>query len=50
MSHSDATLGRCPDCDIEIPRGNLLIEYDTAAGRALYAECPQCQDVVHPAE
>ncbi len=42
-------LGHCPDCGSAIPAGRALIEYETATGRpAVYAECPDCRDVVHP--
>ncbi|MDY6819911.1 MAG: hypothetical protein SVG88_14720 [Halobacteriales archaeon] len=41
-------LGRCPDCQTSIPEARLLIEYETADGTAVYAECPDCRDVVHP--
>lgn len=44
------TLGECPDCGSTIPASGLLIEYDTAdGGAAMYAECPACRAVVHPA-
>lgn len=44
------TLGECPDCGSTIPTTGLLIEYDTAdGGAAMYAECPACRAVVHPA-
>lgn len=49
MSTQISTLGRCPYCDATIPRSRLLIAYDTADGPAIYAECPDCRDVVHPA-
>ena len=43
------TLGRCPNCSETIPRNNKLIEYETANGwTAMFAECPDCNDVVHP--
>lgn len=31
-----------------IPQAQLLIEYETSSGEAMYAECPGCRDVVHP--
>lgn len=42
------TLGRCPHCEAGIPTGRLLIEYETEAGRDLFAECPECGVVVTP--
>ena len=42
-------LGRCPNCDATIPRRNKLIEYTTSEGwTAIYAECADCAEVVHP--
>jgi hypothetical protein len=41
-------LGRCPSCESPIPQRRLLIEYETADGQAMFAECPDCRDVVHP--
>lgn len=49
MSTQRRSLGDCPDCGSTIPAGLLLIEYETAGGTASYAECPDCEDVVHPA-
>lgn len=43
------TLGQCPDCGSEIASYDVLIEYENDDGQpALWAECPDCQDVVHP--
>jgi len=42
-------LGRCPNCGVAIPGDNKLLEYETADGwTAMFAECPDCLDVVHP--
>ena len=42
--------GQCPDCGSAIPTRRVLIEYETADGRpAMYAECPDCREIVHPA-
>lgn len=49
MSAQRSTVGRCPRCDEPIPRGRLLIEYETREGPDAFAECPDCRDVVHPA-
>jgi hypothetical protein len=48
MVTNGSTLGDCPTCETEIPAGLLLIEYETADGRAVYAECPSCVEPVHP--
>jgi NAD-dependent SIR2 family protein deacetylase len=38
----------CPMCGAEIPRGAVLIEYESEMGRTTYADCPGCGDVVRP--
>ena len=44
-----ALLGYCPDCEARIPRGGLLVKYETADGwPRMFAECPDCGEVVHP--
>jgi hypothetical protein len=48
MSSRTTHLGRCPCCETAIPRTRRLIAYETDDGRAVYAECPGCHDVVHP--
>jgi len=42
-------LGRCPDCDESISPGWRLIEYEKDDGtKYVWAECPECGDVVSP--
>jgi predicted RNA-binding Zn-ribbon protein involved in translation (DUF1610 family) len=49
MSSDEPTLGHCPDCGEPIPRGRTLIEYEEDDGtRGVWAECPDCDDVVAP--
>lgn len=49
MSTQRTTLGTCPVCNVQIPSSQLLIRYETSEGwPAMYAECPDCGDVVHP--
>lgn len=48
MSSTATMLGTCPRCSEAIPPTRLLIEYETTDGPAMYAECPDCLDVVHP--
>jgi len=48
MPTRPSTLGDCPNCETEVSRQLLLIEYETADGPAAYAECPDCRDVVQP--
>lgn len=44
-------LGWCPECGQEIPGWGTLIEYETQTGAtSVFAECPSCSEVVHPAE
>lgn len=48
MSSTPTSLGACPRCGADLPRNSLLIEYETDDGSAVYAECPDCETVVHP--
>lgn len=48
MSHA-TVLGECPDCAEHIPEYSLLIEYERDGDRERFAECPACENVVHPA-
>jgi predicted RNA-binding Zn-ribbon protein involved in translation (DUF1610 family) len=49
MRDPNAVLGECPRCGQEIPRAYLLIEYETETGEmGVWAECPECADVVDP--
>jgi endogenous inhibitor of DNA gyrase (YacG/DUF329 family) len=42
-------LGACPNCGTPVPRPWLLIEYERSdGGTGVYAECPDCGDVVRP--
>ena len=44
-----STVGVCPLCETSIDRHNVLIEYERSEGTAgVYAECPDCRDVVTP--
>lgn len=48
-SRTPPTLGHCPDCAAEIASYDVLIEYKTDDGQpAVWAECPECREVVHP--
>lgn len=48
MSSEHSTLGTCPVCHTAIPRGMVLIEYESDGDTAVYAECPHCTDPVQP--
>jgi predicted RNA-binding Zn-ribbon protein involved in translation (DUF1610 family) len=49
MTDGPEILGRCPDCGESISRTWLLVEYQTDDGDTrIWAECPDCDDVVAP--
>lgn len=49
LTDTPQRLGVCPECDGEIPGWKLLIRYEREAGwPAMWAECPECGEVVHP--
>lgn len=48
MSERVPVLGDCPDCETTITRGGLLVTYERDGWPAVYAECPDCGNVVHP--
>ena len=50
-SPSSSPLGTCPRCNVDIAPLNLLIQYETNDGwERQFAACPECDDVVHPAD
>lgn len=48
MSTEKSSLGACPFCNGDVPPGNVLIEYEKDGETAVYAECPSCEEPVHP--
>lgn len=48
MSTQRDALGSCPLCGGDIPKAKLLIAYESDRGEDMYAECPDCLEVVHP--
>ncbi|WP_232702099.1 phage terminase large subunit family protein [Halobacterium wangiae] len=48
MESRQTVLGDCPHCATTIPKGALLVSYERDGWPAMYAECPDCGDVVHP--
>lgn len=47
MSTQRTPLGTCPFCEASISPGYPLIEYETEDGTVIYAECPDCLDVIY---
>lgn len=48
---SPSSPGHCPECKVPVPSVNVLVEYETNEGwHRVFAECPVCEDVIHPAE
>lgn len=49
MSTDESSLGRCPACGEDIPTEWHLIAYEKEDGsEGVWAECPECETVVHP--
>lgn len=48
MGTANSEIGRCPACGGAIPTYNILISYESDDGEQHYAECPECDEVVHP--
>jgi len=50
MTADASTLGSCPRCGASVASADVLIRYETAdGGTAVWAECPDCREVVDPA-
>ena len=47
-AHCPSTLGECPSCGSDIGDADVLIQYETADGVGVYADCPDCREVVSP--
>jgi len=49
MNTDETTLDDCPDCGEEISEVWVLVEYQKEDGtEGVWAECPECDDVVAP--
>ncbi len=49
MPEDPEILGRCPNCGESISEVWLLVEYEIDGGdTGIWAECPDCDDVVAP--
>lgn len=42
------SLGRCPLCGQSLPRYSHLISYRRDGWPTMYAECDDCEEIVHP--
>ncbi|WP_459193238.1 DUF7837 family putative zinc-binding protein [Halosimplex sp. J119] len=49
VTQESSRLGVCPVCGEEVLSRHVLISYETESGETdVWAECPDCHDVVHP--
>ncbi|PSQ49504.1 hypothetical protein BRD15_03220 [Halobacteriales archaeon SW_6_65_15] len=48
MPDECSTLGLCPACETPVPAARLLIKYEKSGVTAVFADCPTCDEVVHP--
>lgn len=48
IARESQTVGDCPTCRTPIPSARVLIKYEADGERRMYAECPDCLDVVRP--
>ena len=48
MASSDGQLGVCPHCETDIHARDVLIEYREVNETGIWADCPNCSEVVHP--
>ena len=48
MSTHRSRVGACPLCGEELGRHDVLITYEADRRRRHWAECPACEEVVHP--
>ncbi|WP_436927591.1 DUF7837 family putative zinc-binding protein [Halosimplex amylolyticum] len=48
MQQSPDRIGRCQECGSALFGVPVLVEYETDDGLNYYAECPDCETVVHP--
>lgn len=48
MASPDRQLGVCPNCETDIHARDILIEYRENNETGIWADCPNCSEVVHP--
>jgi len=49
MQQTPDPLGSCTECGARLFDAHVLVEYEAEGQSRYYAECPDCQTVVHPA-
>jgi hypothetical protein len=49
MTTNASSLGPCPFCGAAVADKQVIVEYETSDGEtAVWAECPDCRDIVDP--
>jgi len=48
MSPQHSPIGNCSYCGSEIRSSHILIKYESDQGDGVWAECPNCAEVVDP--
>jgi hypothetical protein len=48
MSDTASKLGVCPFCEVVIPAGTVLLEYEVNGETRVFAECYECDEPVQP--
>ncbi|SDE00193.1 hypothetical protein SAMN05192552_10954 [Natrinema hispanicum] len=48
MTVENQTLGNCPFCNARVPKHQAIIEFETNGEQRVFAECPECGEVVDP--
>ncbi|WP_449406655.1 DUF7837 family putative zinc-binding protein [Natrinema saccharevitans] len=41
-------LGNCPFCNATVPKHQSSIEFETNGEQRVFADCPECGDIVEP--
>lgn len=44
---TNSELGVCPNCETTVRRSQVLITYEKGDRSAMFAECPNCEDVLY---
>jgi len=48
MTVENQALGNCPFCNARVPKYQAIIEFETNGEQRVFAECPECREVVDP--